>query len=236
LEYDVEHLVITQTLLPFLFKNGGLGGRTFDVLMTALPMVRLQLRLDGAASLHPDSKTLTDFRAEQDLVDAETEGLRRARKIITTHSEIAGLFIEKVEHLPWAVPNTKYRRSRGSKVVFPASTLGRKGAFEMRDAARRMQLEVVLCGAQLEDQNFWNGINTEDCAEDWLENASVVVLPAFVENNPRRLLAAAGAGIPVIASAACGLENVAGVTTVQTGNIDMLCAAIETALKQPVTI
>lgn len=35
LDYDVEHLVVTQSLLPFLFMDGVLCGRTFDVLMTA---------------------------------------------------------------------------------------------------------------------------------------------------------------------------------------------------------
>jgi glycosyltransferase involved in cell wall biosynthesis len=47
-----------------------------------------------------------------------------------------------------------------------------------------------------------------------LDGAAVVVLPAWVEHWPRRLLAALAAGIPVIASRACGLKGVPGVTTI----------------------
>ena len=48
LSYDVTHVVVQQNLLPFLWKTGVLGGRTFDVLMTALPMNEIQKRLDLA--------------------------------------------------------------------------------------------------------------------------------------------------------------------------------------------
>lgn len=39
--YDVLHVVVQQNLLPYLWKGGHLGGRTFDVLMTSLPMNEL---------------------------------------------------------------------------------------------------------------------------------------------------------------------------------------------------
>jgi hypothetical protein len=61
LKFDVLHLVVQQDLLPFLWKGGYLGGRTFDVLMTSLPMSELQRTLDEAAKLHPESTTLGDF-------------------------------------------------------------------------------------------------------------------------------------------------------------------------------
>ena len=41
LGHDVLHVVVQQNLLPFLWKNGYLGGRTFDVLMTACPDGRI---------------------------------------------------------------------------------------------------------------------------------------------------------------------------------------------------
>src|SRR6185503_11020635 len=44
LSYDALHVVVSQNLLPFLWKKGYLGGRTFDVLMRALPMRELQKR------------------------------------------------------------------------------------------------------------------------------------------------------------------------------------------------
>ena len=67
--------------------------------MTALPMKKLQERLDFAHSLHPESKTLGDFRAESWLIEAETEALKNARKIITPHTEIASIFPEQSELL-----------------------------------------------------------------------------------------------------------------------------------------
>ena len=41
-----------------------------------------------------------------------------------------------------------------------------------------------------------------------------VILPSWVEHQPRRLLKAVAAGIPVFASRYCGLEGVEGVTIV----------------------
>jgi hypothetical protein len=234
LSYEVLHVVVSQNLLPFLWKKGYLGGRTFDVLMTALPMRELEKRLDLAASLHPESKTLGDFRAEDRLVKAETEALANARKIVTPHTEIASLFAEKCELLDWSQPPAKnIERKRNSKftIVFPASTVGRKGCYEMREAVRDLDVKLVTLGAIIEDVNFWNGFDWEKGSDDWLEKADLVVLPAFVEHKPRRLLQAAAQGTPVIASAACGLENVEGVVNVETGSVKSLreeiCLAIQ---------
>ena len=84
LSYDVTHVVVMQNLLPFLWRDGHLGGRTFDVLMTRLPIDTLQARLDHAAELHPERNTLSDFRADDSLATAEREALRRARTLITS--------------------------------------------------------------------------------------------------------------------------------------------------------
>jgi len=56
-------------------------------------------------------------------------------------------------------------------------------------------------------------------------------LPAFVEHRPRRLLLAAVHEIPVIASAACGVRNVPGIKTVETGDAEILRTAIKQVLK-----
>ena len=61
-------------------------------------MKALQERLDFAHSLHPESKTLGDFRAESWLIEAETEALKNARKIITPHTEIANIFQNKANY------------------------------------------------------------------------------------------------------------------------------------------
>lgn len=236
LTFDATHVVVSQNLLPFLWKEGILGGRTFDVLMTALPMSELQKRLDFAASLHAGSKTLGDFRAESWLVEAETRALQNARKIITPHTEIASLFAEKAELLEWQMPPAKaFERKRGEKftVVFPASTVGRKGCYELREAIRNLDVKLVTLGAIIEDADFWRGFDWEKGAAggDWLEKADLVVLPAFVEHKPRRLLQAAAHRIPVIASRACGAENVSGITSVETGDAAVLRAKIEKILQ-----
>ncbi len=88
---EATHLVVSQNLLPALWSRGLLGGRTFDVLITRLPMTHLQRTLNEAAAGHPESHTLADFWAPAELVAAETEALAEARKWITPHTHIGRL-------------------------------------------------------------------------------------------------------------------------------------------------
>jgi glycosyltransferase involved in cell wall biosynthesis len=74
------------------------------------------------------------------------------------------------------------------------------------------------------------GIETTAADERWLQGAGCVVLPAWVEHAPRRLLEAIGAGVPVIATDACGLDGMDGVITVPVGDGEALKAAIEGVL------
>ena len=112
LAYDVTHVTLMQQFLPYLWREGHLGGRTFDVLMTALPLAVLQQRLDQAVALHPESHTLQDFRADGWLVEAENKALRQANKIITPHSEIAALYPDKAVLLDWSIPATEIKPGR----------------------------------------------------------------------------------------------------------------------------
>lgn len=233
LEYDVLHVVVQQNLLPFLWKNGHLGGRTFDVLMTALPMTELQKRLDAAAKLHPESTTLGDFRADENLVAAETEALKHARKIVTPHSDIAALFPKRAERLDWQMPAAREgKRTKNSKpcIVFPAATVGRKGCYELREALRGLDLKLILLGPLIEGSDFWNGFDFEKGGDDWLDKADLILLPAHVEHKPRRLLMAAANGIPVIASDACGVAGTDGILSIPFGNVADLRHAIESHL------
>jgi hypothetical protein len=234
LTFDATHLVVSQNLLPFLWKNGHLGGRTFDVLMNALPMNELQKRLDFAFSLNPNSKTLGDFRAEDWLIEAEREALKNARKIITPHSEIAELFGARAGILDWNLPKPKdFTKQKNAKftIVFPASTVGRKGSYELREAIKNLDVKLIMLGACVEDKDFWRGFDWEKGGDDWLEHADLVALPAFVEHKPRRLLLAAANKIPVIASDACGVRGVAGVKTIENGDAEILRKEIENILK-----
>jgi hypothetical protein len=230
LEYDITHVTVSQNLLPFLWRDGHLGGRTFDVLMTAMPLARIHEILDAACALHPESKTLADFRADGWLVRAESEALQHARGIITPHSEIASLYRDKATLLDWAMPPKAKKRppkrlaTRGVKIAFPGPTVGRKGAYELRAAVQGLGVQLVTVGAQLEGADFWQGVSIEHRVgnEDWLDGVDAVVLPAFVEHKPRRLLEAVACGTPVIASTACGLENIKEVIKIPFGDVEAL--------------
>lgn len=234
LNFEMLHVVVHQNLLPYLWKGGHLGGRTFDVLMTAMPMEAIQRELDKAAALHPESKTLGDFRADEGLLEAESEALQHARKIITPHTGIADLYPGKAEVLDWKMPNkgiTAKGVNAKPRIVFPASTVGRKGCYELREALRGLDVTVVTMGPDIEDADFWAGFDVERGDPDWLEKADVVVLPAFVEHRPRRLLQAAAAGVPVIASKACGVENVSGIESFEAGGAVALRTMVLNALR-----
>jgi hypothetical protein len=238
LKHDITHVTVSQNLLPFLWRDGFLGGRTFDVLMTAMPLARLHERLDAAFALHPESKTLADFRADEWLVRAESEALESARRIITPHSEIAWLYANKARLLDWAMPEktktflSKRSASQVFTIAFPSSTLGRKGAYELRAAVQGLDVKLVTLGPQLEGAEFWSEAVIENRigSEDWLAGIDVVVLPAFVEHKPRRLLEAAARGIPVIASTACGLLHIKEIIHVPVGDVEALRAEIKILL------
>jgi hypothetical protein len=231
LHYLDEHVVVTQELLPYLWQAGALQGRSFDVLMTGPPLDELQRRLDAAFRQNPSSPTLADFRAPDGLLALEAQALRCADRIITPHAGLAALF-RNATLLPWAPGATAdaAQPARGSKILFPASTLGRKGAYELRAAARVLRLRLTLMGAVLEAPGFWGGVETEQrdrSAENWLDGVAVVVLPAWVEGRPVRLLQALAAGVRVIATPACGLPAHQLLTVVDAGDV----AALQDALQ-----
>lgn len=214
LAYDDLHLVVQQSLLPFLWQRGALGGRRYDVLMDSLPMSEIQLRLDSALALHPNSRTLSDFRVDNQLLQAESDALQAADKIITSHTAIATLFADKVELLDWQFPGVSSVSHRDDKftILFPASTVGRKGCYELREAIRDLDVRLLLLGKNIEGTDFWDGIETQQAPSNWPEKVDLVVLPAFVEHQPRPLLRAVASGIPVIASESCGVKGLKGVT------------------------
>lgn len=235
LHAGITHLTIAQNLLPFLWHEGHLGGRSYDVLMTGVPLARLHEKLDAASALHPESITLADFRADDRLLRAESQALAQARQIITPHTEIADLFPHKVVLLDWFIPTPGKTRMRNddegaARIVFPAPTVGRKGIYELRAAMQDLNIRLITIGANLEDVDFWRGVSVEhrDRNGDWLDGADAVVLPAFVEGKPRMLLQAVAAEVPVIASTACGLAKVKGVVTIPSGDV----VALREQLKQ----
>ena len=231
------HLVIDQGLLPWLQQAGVLGGRSYDVLAAALPMDEIQRRLDQACQ--PDAggvATLTDFRAAPSLLAAELVAMRAARRVITAHAEVARQWQAsggpEVTLLPWKLPAPAIRSARVANewplVVFPVSALARKGAYELAAALRGLPCRLRVLGTPSDDARLWHGIAVEHAgyASDWLARADVVVLPAHIEHAPRAALAAVAAGIPVIATPACGLPSLPHVVSVPAGDVVSLRNAL----------
>jgi hypothetical protein len=225
---EVTHLVVALDLLPFLWREGVLGGRTFDVLLTRLPISELQARLDAELARHPERGLLGDFRAPAELLRDEAAALAAARWLVTPHRDFA---VDDPRRLllDWQLPPAP-AWTPGAKVVFPGPTVARKGAYELREAARRLGLTVVPLGSDLEaGGSFWDGIGATADGH-WLDGAAVVVQPAVLEDKPRRLLQALAAGCPVICTPGCGLAGMSRVTTVPVGDVEALTAALAAVL------
>ncbi len=198
---ECRHLVISQNLLPHLWQMGVLGGRTFDVLMERWPLEELQRRLNKAAARHPGSPTLGDFRADPVLVRMEREALARAGKLVTPHRAIAMHFGHRAWLLDWKMPEVEARSGEGGDHFFlPCSPLGRKGIYDLEGLGKKL----VVLGRAREgggEESFQQG-ELKD-----LKTAKAVVLPAWVEHQPRLALRSLAMGIPVFATEECGLPD-----------------------------
>lgn len=234
LEPTARHLVVAQNLLPHLWKAGVLGGRSFDVIMTRWPLGQLQTRLDQAAQLHPESSTLSDFRLDSDLVALEAEALTAAARIVTPHRAIAAHFGAKALLLDWHLPRTSDRTrpvERSNQIFFPASPLGRKGVFELGQALQGLDLELLVLGsAQEEGTSPLAGVTHHRSSPGDLYDSRALVLPAWIEHQPRIALRALANGIPVIATSACGLPEHPMLSQVEAGDSDALHAKLEELL------
>jgi hypothetical protein len=229
LDPQARHVVVSLSLLPRLWQAGHLGGRTFDVLANRWPLVELHRRLDQADALHPESRTLADFRADQELLAMESEALSHASRIVTPHRGIAALFANRAIHLDWEMPASRRRSEPGDKLkwYFPASALGRKGAFEMAEALERVGGELLILGRARESGvNPMEGLPHRQAQLCELYTCTALVLPAWVEHEPRMALLALSAGIPVIASEGCGLATHPLLTEIKEGDAEALVAAM----------
>lgn len=235
---QARHVVVSQSLLPHLWKEAHLGGRTFDVLANRWPLTELQGRLDQAAALHPESETLSDFRADLELVATESEAFAHAARIVTPHRGIAALFGERAILLDWEVPVTRQREktTRSLKWFFPASALGRKGIYELVAALQEVGGELLVLGRARESgRNPLEGICHRRATLIDLADCTALVIPAWVEHEPRLALRALSMGIPVIASVGCGLAAHPLVTSIKEGDVFGLVSAMK-ALAFPVSV
>ncbi|WP_341887690.1 VanW family protein [Variovorax sp. YR752] len=234
------HLVVEQSLLPHLQRLGALDGRRITVLASALPMADIEQTLDAASQRWPGDATLRDFRADASLVRDEALALARAASIVTPHAAVAQAMATyapqaTLQRLDWVMPQVRAAHSARQEpplVVFAASALARKGARELAAALQGWSCRLRVLGSPSDDARLWQGIEHiqhMNWQGDGLADASVVVLPAHIEHAPRALLRAVAAGVPVVASTACGLAGVPGVHEVAPGDIDALRTALQTA-------
>jgi len=229
-----EHLelYVDQSWLPYLWRSGALAGRRYRVLMRALPMTHIHAQLDAAAARHPDEPSLRDFRADDDLLRAERDALQGAEHWIGPHAGMLALAGAKAHALPWRLPArhvANAERGRGPmRIYFPASSLMRKGAWELSAAMAGLDAEIVLPMRDGGEPARWNDIALHriDDIDAALSFCDAVALPAWVEHEPRMLIAAIARGIPVIATAACGLGSLHGWSEVPAGDVDALRAAL----------
>jgi glycosyltransferase involved in cell wall biosynthesis len=220
----VTRVVVSQTLLPFLWDAGHLGGREVEVLLTRTPLLPLHKTLDALAGRYPDSATLTEFRAPAEVLRSETEALAAATRVVTPHRHLAAQFPGRVEILDWR-PTRTTERTPGDRIAFPGPTAARKGAYEVRELARALDLEVVLYGSELEGDGFWDGVRTCRGTRGNFDGIRTVIQPAYLEDCPRALLSALAAGTPVIATDECGLPQQAGLRVVRSGDVAALVQA-----------
>lgn len=229
---ETTHLVVSQNLLPFLYKYYGLAGRTYDVLMTRSSMKKLQFDLDVAYVKYPDSPTLSDFRAPDRIINLETKSLVDARKIITPHRKVAAEFCNS-DILEWNIKPLE-PAILGKKVLFPASLLARKGAYEIRQLVKEIGFQLVVYGKANETADFMEGIDVEYNQQNIFENIGLVILPAYAEHCPRLVLKAISRDIPVIVSDACGIKSDAKIEVIPTGDYQALKEKVQKALSSSI--
>jgi hypothetical protein len=229
---NVDEVCVSQSLLPFLWNMGVLGGRHVRVLGYQLPASAIQAELDRAASAHPESTTLSDFRADAWFIESEDEAFANAEQIITPHAALAALFPSRSMLVDWKFPpaapaSPSIHANDSPTILFPGATLGRKGAYEVREALRGLDAKIILGGKLLEGESFWAGFETSALdGHMGFEGIDVVVQPAVVCSRPVDLLRALAAGVPVITTPNSGLHRNCGAHFVSALDAPTLRSAI----------
>lgn len=227
LEKHAGNLIVQQSLVPFLWKAGLLQGREFEILLSHLPMDLMHERLEMAGRELP-TPTLREFRADEDLVEYERLALAGAAQLVTAHAELKALF-PRARKLDWKIPQRDLSGT-GTRdlILFPGPTGEREGASTVREIARRTHLKLLVLGSVIESGDFWAGVSVErgTRAEIPWHRVRALVHPTLFESNPRLHLKALANEIPVIGTAACGLDASPEFHVVKFGDV----GAIESAL------
>lgn len=220
LDPGITHLVVAQPFLPHLQRLGVLAGRRVEVLLVRTPLDRLHADLDRALCTHPDSATLGDFRADQELLTLERRALDAACTVVTPHHALASAFGARARRLDWAAPADPLpARLRAAQqplnLAFLGPTAGRRGAWEARAALRELlagpeyaaRVHLIVIGTQLEGRDFWAGLPIEfrPARTQAFADVDLLLTPAWIDHAPRRALQCLAAGRMVVASTGCGL-------------------------------
>jgi hypothetical protein len=220
-----RELVVPQAWLPWLWRDGTLGGRRFSVWMTALPVDALQAQLVAARARHPDSATLGDFRAPAWWREAEAAALAAAEAWLSPHAQVLALAGDRAQPLPWHRPAPIAAQGERRGVYFPGTPLDRRGVRELRAAWQQQPFPLWVDRGHADAFAGLAPVEV-DSPREALAQAACVALPAWLEHQPRSLLAALASGVPVVATAACGLPLDAGWSGVPAGDVDALAAAL----------
>ena len=242
-------VLVDQAYLPSLWHDGVLAGRRFSVWMPALPSVQILHQLDAAARQWPDEASLSDFRPSKQWVDNEQQALLTANRIITPHHAVAqwarAHLKAQVLELDWSALAQPHPPSgqpaphdpQTRRLVLTASALPRKGWRELCAAlgmvsaaaqAQSIELQLVVLGSLPSKEHLPPSMTlmSQSYASNWLTQADAAVLPAHIEHSPRAALLALAAGLPLVATPACGIPPQAGLQLVPAGDSTALAAAL----------
>ena len=239
-----EHLIVSQSLLPWLYLSGACAGRRVDVLMTRTPLLQLHARLDRLSLTYPYALTLRDFRAPQEWVTLENEALETAHALVTPHAQLAQLSPEKLQKLNWDIPLRSDSRSRSALranlLLVPSSPLARKGLNLITKIDQELNSGEL---AELTYQLRVTGRAQEDLRDqqnhhfilfngDW-DEVSAVIYPTYIEHEPRLLLKALSLNIPVFTTEACGLDPHPRLTILDPASLEEWITAIKRLSSPP---
>ena len=156
--------------------------------------------------------------------------LAAAARIATPHRQIASHLGAKAILVDWKFPEVRKRSEdggRNTRWFFPASALGRKGIYELAEAFRGEDRELLILGRADEGSGeVLQGVNHRAATVADLTNCAGLVIPAWVEHEPRLALRALAMGLPVVASRACGLVGHPLLREIDAGDVEGLKRAL----------
>jgi hypothetical protein len=167
----------------------------------ALAMARRHLAMRRVARASGGVRQRAYLAADRELARA------LARRIVTPHHGIAALFPDRAMRLTWHHPPAR-EPAPGNRVAFLGPTIARQRPDIARALAASLDAPLIVFGDMLEGGDFWAGIPIERRAfgPDWLDGIGVILHPATLTSQPRRLLQALAAGITIYATPASGLD------------------------------